>query len=53
MFFYLDQDNRIDQNFVRYSMNKAEAIPTNRTDEHGYLFIKIIRLDETHPLVEE
>jgi hypothetical protein len=53
MFFYLEQEGRINQNFVRYSVNKPEAITTNRTDEHGYLFIKIVRLDETHPLVGE
>ncbi len=52
VFFYFEQDERIPQNFVRYSMTKAEAILTNRTDEHGYIFIKIVRLSETHPLVE-
>jgi hypothetical protein len=52
IFFYLEQEEKIEQNFVRYSVGKAEASLTNRTDEHGYIFIKIIRLGESHPLIE-
>lgn len=52
VFFYYEQQERVEQNFVRYSVTKAEAVLTNRTDEHGYVFIKVIRLAEPHPLVE-
>jgi hypothetical protein len=52
IFFYYEQDSRPEQNFVKYSMNKADATMTNRTDEHGNVYIKIIRLKQTHPLVE-
>jgi hypothetical protein len=52
IFFYCEHDSRPEQNFVKYSMNKADATLTNRTDEHGNVYIKIIRLKHTHPLVE-
>jgi hypothetical protein len=52
IFFYYEQENRPEQNFVRYSMNKADVTMTNRTDEHGNVYIKVIRLNQTHPLVE-
>lgn len=52
IFFYFEQNSKPDLNFVKYSMNKADATMTNRTDEHGYVYIKVIRLKECHPLVE-
>ena len=52
IFFYYEQEMRPEQNFVGYSTSKAQAYFTNRTDEHGNFFVKIIRLKERHPLVE-
>jgi hypothetical protein len=52
IFFYYEQDSRPEQNFVGYSTSKAQAYFTNRTDEHGNFFVKIIRLKAPHPLVE-
>ncbi len=52
IFFFYEQDSRPEQNFVKYSMSRAEASLTNRTDEHGSLYVKIIRLREPHPLVD-
>ena len=52
IFFYYEQDSRPEQNFVGYSTSKAQAFFTNRTDEHGNFFVKIIRLKNRHPLVE-
>ncbi|MFI5420800.1 MAG: hypothetical protein ACHQ1H_07510 [Nitrososphaerales archaeon] len=52
IFFYYEQDSRPEQNFVGYSTSKANAYFTNRTDEHGSFFVKIIRLKERHPLVD-
>jgi hypothetical protein len=52
IFFFYEQDSRPEQNFVGYSTSKAQAFFTNRTDEHGSFFVKIIRLKERHPLVE-
>ncbi len=52
VFFFYEQDSRPEQNFASYSSTKAQASLTNRTDEHGNLFVKIIRLKGMHPLVE-
>jgi hypothetical protein len=52
IFFFYEQDARPEQNFVGYSTSKAQAYFTNRTDEHGNFFVKIIRLKQRHPLVE-
>jgi len=52
IFFYYEQKERPEQNYVGYSTSKAQAFFTNRTDEHGNLYVKIIRLKKMHPLVE-
>jgi hypothetical protein len=52
IFFYYEQETRPEQNFVAYSTSKASAFFTNRTDEHGSFFVKIIRLKDRHPLVD-
>jgi hypothetical protein len=52
IFFYYEQDLRPEHNFVGYSTAKAQAFFTNRTDEHGNFFVKIIRLKGAHPLVD-
>ena len=52
IFFFYEQNSRPEHNFVGYSTSKANAYFTNRTDEHGSFFVKIIRLKERHPLVE-
>jgi hypothetical protein len=52
IFFFYEQDTRPEHNFVGYSTSKASVFFTNRTDEHGSLFVKIIRLKERHPLVD-
>jgi hypothetical protein len=52
LFFFFEQDSRPLENFVSYSTAKAQAHFTNRTDEHGNLFVKIIRLKASHPLVD-
>ncbi|MGI0080051.1 MAG: hypothetical protein ACRECH_10550 [Nitrososphaerales archaeon] len=52
IFFYYEENEKPVQNFVRYSMTRADASLTNRTDEHGNFYVKMIRLAQTHPLVE-
>jgi hypothetical protein len=52
IFFYYVQDKRPEENFVSYSTARAQAFFTNRTDEHGNFFVKIIRLKNKHPLVD-
>lgn len=51
LFFYVDQNHRPVENFVGYSTSKSVAYFTNRTDEHGNMFVKVIRLRAAHPLV--
>jgi hypothetical protein len=52
LFFYFEQESRPAENFVGYSTARAQAYFTNRTNEHGSLFVKIVRLKSDHPLVE-
>lgn len=52
LFFFFEQESKPIENFVGYSTSKAQAYLTNRIDEHGSLFVKIIRLKENHPLVD-
>ena len=52
LFFFFDQSQRPAENFVGYSTSKSLTYFTNRTDEHGNMFVKVIRLKTTHPLVE-
>ncbi|MDG6906991.1 MAG: hypothetical protein JRN20_14555 [Nitrososphaerota archaeon] len=52
IFFYYEQDEKPQENFVGYSTSRAQAYFTNKTDEHGSLFVKVVRLKKPHPLVE-
>ena len=53
IFFYVKLDKGPPDNFLRYPMQKTDGTAfTNRIDEHGYIFIKVIKLEESHPLVE-
>jgi hypothetical protein len=52
IFFYYELGERPELNFVKYSMTKADASFTNKTEEHGNLYVKLIRLTHSHPLVE-
>ena len=53
IFFYIMAKESPVYNFLKYSPLKiGEASFTNRVDEHGNVYIKIIKLANTHPLVE-
>jgi hypothetical protein len=52
IFFYFAQKEMPTHNYVAYSTSKSQAFFTNRTDEHGNLYVEIIRLRQPHPLVE-
>ncbi len=53
IFFHITLNNRPDYSFVKYSsVNPEKTELTNRIDEHGYAYGKIIRLVETHPMVD-
>ena len=53
LFFYFLMDSSPSGGFIRYSPSKGSDVGfTNRIDEHGYVYIKIIRLAAPHPIVE-
>ncbi|MHB8700896.1 MAG: hypothetical protein ACYC7D_07750 [Nitrososphaerales archaeon] len=52
IFFYYEQAQRPEQNYVGYSASRSQAYLTNKTDEHGTMYVKIVRLKAQHPLVE-
>lgn len=53
LFFFVRLDKGPPENFLRYPMQKNEGTTfTNKIEEHGYVFIKVIKLPKKHPLVE-
>lgn len=52
-FYYVTVEEEPKEPFLRYSSQKAVQ-PTflTRLDEHGYVYLKVIRLAEDHPLVK-
>jgi hypothetical protein len=51
-FYYVVLNESPAAAFLRYSSQKSEAISFyNRIDEHGYIYLKLIRLAKPHPLV--
>jgi hypothetical protein len=52
-FYYVIHDQEPANSFLRYSSQKAEQPSfSNRIDEHGYVYLKLIRLASSHPLVK-
>lgn len=54
-FYYvaLDGEEEPKEPFLRYSSMKAEKpVFSSRLDEHGYIYLKVIRLAAEHPLVK-
>ena len=53
LFFYARLDRQPPSGFVRYSASKlGDTDFSKRIDEHGSIYVKVIRLKEKHPLVE-
>ncbi len=53
LFFYTNVTAEPEQGFVRYSPARlTETAFSKRTDEHGFIYVKVIKLAEKHPLVE-
>ena len=52
-FYYVTVEEEPKEPFLRYSSQRADQ-PTflTRLDEHGYVYLKVIRLGEDHPLVK-
>ncbi len=52
-FYYVVLDEEPTNSFLRYSSQKVEQPSfSNRIDEHGYVYLKLIRLASGHPLVK-
>ena len=53
IFFYAKMKEPPASGFVRYSPDKlGETAFVKKTDEHGFYYIKVVKLMEPHPLVE-
>jgi hypothetical protein len=53
LFFYARLDDQPPSGFVRYSASKlGDTGFSKRIDEHGSIYVKVVRLKEKHPLVE-
>jgi hypothetical protein len=53
IFFFAKTKEEPQSGFVRYSPDKlAETSFVRKTDEHGFYYIKVVRLSEPHPLVQ-
>src|SRR5437667_4074606 len=51
-FYYLILDEEPTDPFLRYSSHKVEQLSfSNRIGEHGYIYLKLIKLASSHPLV--
>lgn len=52
-FYYVVLDEEPKEPFLRYSSMKNEnPVFSSRLDEHGYVYLKVIRLQGDHPLVK-
>jgi hypothetical protein len=53
LFFYSVLDKEPTTGFVRYSASRLPDTDfSKRTDEHGSIYVKVVKLKEKHPLVE-
>ncbi len=53
LFFYTRLDQEPMAGFMKYSPAKvSETAPSKKTDEHGFAYVKVVKLAEKHPLVE-
>lgn len=52
-FYYASMSEEPKEPFLRYSsMKNEQPIFTSRIDEHGYIYLKVIKLQGDHPLVK-
>ena len=51
IFFYCWLDKEPRGRFLKYSTNPSELSYTDRIEEHGYVYLKVIKLKASHPLV--
>jgi hypothetical protein len=52
-FYYVLLEQEIEKNFMKFSLQKSDAPSfSNHIDEHGYIYLKIIKLQDTHPIIK-
>ena len=52
-FYYVVLDEEPKEPFLRYSSLKNEhPVFSSRLDEHGYIYLKVVKLQGDHPLVK-
>jgi hypothetical protein len=52
-FYYILLEHDIEKSFLKFSTQKANKLSySNHIDEHGSIYLKIIKLDSPHPLVK-
>lgn len=52
-FYYVLLEQVIQKCFMKFSMQKSTAPSfSNHIDEHGFIYLKIIQLEDVHPLVK-
>ena len=53
LFFYTTVGKEPEDGFVRYAPSRvSDTAFSRRTDEHGFIYVKVIKLAEKHPLVQ-
>ncbi|MEM3386962.1 MAG: hypothetical protein QXN08_04740 [Nitrososphaerales archaeon] len=53
IFFYCRLEKEPNGSFIRYSTKASEVSFTDKIEEHGYVYLKVIRLKAPHPLVSK
>ncbi|HKX97647.1 MAG TPA: hypothetical protein VJL78_07425 [Candidatus Nitrosocosmicus sp.] len=52
-FYYVLLEQEIEKYFMKFSMQKSNAPSfSNHIDEHGFIYLKIIKLHDIHPLIK-
>ena len=52
-FYYVLLEQEIEKYFMKFSMQKSNAPSfSNHIDEHGFIYLKIIKLQDVHPLIK-
>jgi hypothetical protein len=52
-FYYVLLEQEIEKYFMKFSLQKSDAPSfSNHIDEHGYIYLKIIKLQDIHPLIK-
>jgi hypothetical protein len=52
-FYYVLLEQEIEKNFMKFSLQKSDAPSfSNHIDEHGYIYLKIIKLQDMHPIIK-